>query len=145
MKLLSLLKMKNALSEILQNFPVNLAYLFGSHADGTQTKNSDVDIALVTKEDIDTLTIFRTEMKIAAQLDKSLKSSFDVRFINKAPLGVKGKIITHGKLLYCFDEDFRISFETWVRMRYFDFIPALQSMREIYFSSIKTGGLIGQA
>lgn len=142
MNLLALSKMKQTFYDILHNSPVNLAYLFGSYADGTHTKDSDIDIALVTKEAFDKLTMFRKEIKIAAQLDKRLNNSFDVRFINDAPLEVKGNIVTHGKLLYCSDEDFRISFETRVRMRYFDYIPALRSMRETYFVSIKNGGLI---
>jgi len=41
------------------------------------------------------------------------------------------------------DENLRISFETFIRDRYFDYLPALRSMRRIYFTSIKDGGLIG--
>lgn len=131
------------LSEILAKFPVGLAYLYGSYGKGTQSSNSDIDIALVLKKNLNQLERLKVEMQIAPLMDKKFKSKFDIRCINNAPLRVKGEIITTGQLIYCSDEKFRISFETFIRDRYFDFLPTLRSMRRIYFTSIKSGGLIG--
>ncbi|MFW6128868.1 MAG: type VII toxin-antitoxin system MntA family adenylyltransferase antitoxin [Candidatus Aminicenantaceae bacterium] len=131
------------LSDIFTKFPVGIAYLYGSYANGTQSINSDIDIALVFKNNLSPLKRLKIEMQIASILEKKFQSKFDIRGINDAPLRVKGEIITHGQLIYCSDENFRISFETFIRDRYFDFLPILHSMRRIYFTSIKTGGLIG--
>lgn len=131
------------LSDILSDFPVGMAYLYGSSIKGTQNTNSDIDIALVFKNNLSQLEILKIELQIASLLDKKFQSKFDIRCINNAPLRVKGEIITSGRLIFCSDENFRITFETSIRDRYFDFLPAIRSMRRIYFDSIKTGGLIG--
>lgn len=131
------------LSEILAKFPVGLAYLYGSYVKGTQSSNSDIDIALVLKKNLKPLERLKVEMQVASLMDKKFQSKFDIRCIDNAPLRVKGEIITRGQLIYCSDENFRISFETFIRDRYFDFLPSLHSMRRIYFTSIKSGGLIG--
>ena len=136
-------KLRKHIGEIFLDCPVGMAYLYGSYAKGTPNENSDVDIALVVTENMSQNKMLKMEMKIGALLDKKFKTCFDIRCINDAPLRVKGEIITSGQLLYCSDEHFRITFETYVRDRYFDFLPALRMMRKVYFTSIKTGGLIG--
>jgi predicted nucleotidyltransferase len=131
------------LSYILTNFPVVMAYLYGSYVKGTHDINSDIDIALVLENNLNQLKILKIELQIAVLLDKKYQSKFDIRCINNAPLRVKGEVVTSGRLIYCSNENFRISFETFIRDRYFDFLPAIRSMRRIYFDSIKTGGLVG--
>lgn len=131
-------------AEIAENLPISIAYFYGSFLDETFNKNSDVDIALVFKEPPDKLRLFKMEMKITDLLDRKFKIPFDVRTINDAPLKVKGEIITHGELIYCTDEEFRVDFETHYRSRYFDFLPTLRAMREVYLESVKTGGLVGK-
>ncbi len=118
MKSITLSQLRKHFAKATQNFPVSMAYVYGSYADGTFTKNSDIDIALVIKESMEKLALIRMEMKIAARLDKLFGFSFDIRCINDAPLKTKGEIITCGKLVYCSNEDFRVSFETWIRSRY---------------------------
>ena len=131
--------------KIAKDLPISIAYLYGSFLDDTFNKFSDIDIALVIKDLPDKHQQMQLEMKIMALLDQRFKMPFDIRTINTAPLKVKGEVVTHGKLIYCADEAFRVSFETYVRDRYFDFLPTLNSMREVYLSSVKSGGLIGQA
>ena len=132
-------------SKIVEDLPISIAYLYGSFLDDTFNKLSDIDIALVMKDPPDKHQLIQLEMKITALLDQRFKMPFDVRTINNAPLKVRGEIVTHGELIYCVDEEFRVSFETYVRDRYFDFLPSLHSMREVYLDSVKSGGLIGQA
>jgi len=132
-------------SKIAKDLPISMAYLYGSFLDDTFNKFSDIDIALVIKDLPDKHQQMQLEMKITALLDQRFKMPFDVRTINTAPLKVKGEVITYGKLIYYADEAFRVSFETYVRDRYFDFLPTLHSMRKVYLSSVKSGGLIGQA
>ncbi len=132
-------------SEIVLDLPVSMAYLYGSFLDDTFNKFSDIDIAILIEDLPDKHQQLQLEMKIAALLDQRFKKPFDIRAVNNAPLKVKGEVVTRGKLIYCRDEAIRISFETYVRDRYFDFLPTLNSMRKVYLSSVKSGGLIGQA
>jgi len=131
-------------SKIAEDSPISTAYLYGSFLDDTFNKFSDIDIALVLRDLPDKHQQIQLEMRITALLDQRFKKPFDIRTINNAPLKVKGEVVTHGKLIYCIDEAFRVSFETYVRDRYFDFLPTLNSMRKDYLSSVKSGGLIGQ-
>lgn len=131
-------------SKIAEKLPISMAYLYGSFLDDTFNKFSDIDIALILKDLPDKHQQMQLEMKITALLDKRFTKPFDVRTINNAPLKVKGEVVTHGKLIYCVDEEVRVDFETYVRDRYFDFLPTLKNMREIYLSSVKSGGLLGQ-
>ncbi|MFC2157869.1 nucleotidyltransferase domain-containing protein [Acidobacteriota bacterium] len=130
--------------KIAEDMQISMAYLYGSFLDDTFNKFSDIDIALVIKDLPDKQQLMQLEMKLTALLDKRFKTPFDVRTINDAPLKVKGEVVTHGKLIYCADEEFRVNFETYIRDRYFDFLPTLNFMREVYLSSVKSGGLIGQ-
>lgn len=131
-------------AEIAENLPVSIAYLYGSFLDETFHQDSDIDIALVFKEPPEKLQLFKMEMKVTDLLDRKFKIPFDVRTINDAPLKVKGEIITHGELIYSSDEEFRVDFETYIRSRYFDYLPALRSLRDVYLDSVKSGGLIGK-
>jgi predicted nucleotidyltransferase len=142
-KMLNIKEFQPYLTDILASFPVGMAYLYGSYAKGIQNQDSDIDIALVLKDNQSPFKTLKIEMQVGALLDKKFQSEFDIRCINNAPLRVKGEIVTRGRLIYCSDEDFRISFETFIRARYFDFLPAILSMRRVYFMSIKSGGLIG--
>lgn len=129
---------------IAEDTPISMAYLYGSFLDDSIRTFRDIDIALVIKNMQEKRHLFRLEMQTAVCLDERLKLTFDVRTINEAPLRVKGEIVTNGDLIYCEDEEFRVEFETYVRDMYFDFLPSLRLMRDIYFDSIKTGGFIGQ-
>jgi hypothetical protein len=120
-------------ANIAAETPISIAYLHGSYLDHTFNKSSDIDIALVMKEHVD-----------KHLLDHKFRIPFDVRTIDDAPLKVKGEVVTYGKMIYCADDEFRVDFETFVRDRYFDFLPTLHAMREVYFDSIKSGGLLGQ-
>lgn len=137
-------KIADIFFEIAEDFSISIAYLYGSFLDDTFNKFSDIDIALVLKNLPDKHQQMKLEMEITTLLDRRFRKPFDIRTINNAPLKVKGEVVTHGKLIYCVDEEFRVDFETYVRDMYFDFLPALHSMRENYFSSVKSGGLIGQ-
>lgn len=131
-------------SKIAKDLPISMAYIYGSFLDDTFNKFSDIDIALVLEELPDKHRQMQLEMKITALLDKRFRMPFDIRAINNAPLKVKGEVVTQGELIYCADEEFRIDFETYVRDMYFDFLPSLKNMKEVYLSSVKSGGLVGQ-
>ena len=115
--------------------PVALAYLHGSQASGHATPLSDVDVAIVTEQELPPRDRLRLELTLETALVAVLGRDVDVRVINRAPLAVRGKVVQTGVLLYARDDAVRVNFETSVRDAYFDFLPVLRYHRAAYFSS----------
>jgi len=130
-------KLIGSAPDIFRGSPVVFAYLYGSHATGLAHSFSDVDIGihvpgLPAENSLD------LEMSLALTGDRVLraKSKCDVRLISRLPLAVAGEIVTSGILIYCSDHKARISYETRVRMAYFDFIPFLKKYQQTYLMRI---------
>ena len=91
---------------ILETIPVEKIYLFGSHANGTPTNDSDLDIYVIMKDDTP-LPEIEAEQKIAlafigrktmpADILVSKKSRFQRRLT--APT-LEREVATKGMLLY---------------------------------------------
>jgi predicted nucleotidyltransferase len=129
---------------ILEREPVGLAYLYGSAATGETTPLSDLDIALVSDEDLsphDRLTlILRVQLGL---LDLCEIANADVRIINDAPLVLQGRVVSDGILVYARDDRERIDFEVTTRLRYFDYRPVHDRLQEAFFASLRERGLDG--
>ena len=133
-------------AEVVTSRPVRLAYLFGSAATGQMTPFSDVDIALVVNEDH---TFKHSRLQFELEIEDELAArcelnQIDVRVINAAPLLLRGKVVTHGRLLFARSVDMRLDFETRTRMEYFDFLPAAEFYRTAFFENLRQRGLSGQ-
>jgi len=126
-----------------QHPPIALAYLYGSTARGRTTTFSDVDIALMLFENsITPLERLRFELMIEDVLAADCQlSNADVHVINDAPLVVQGQVLTDGQLLFSRDEAFRIDFEVYTRLQYFDFLSFAKSHREVFFEQPLREGL----
>jgi len=137
--------LRTCLSGILIDFPVMLAYLYGSTATGRATPFSDVDIALVMNEDhFDPADRLILELEIEDQIVSACDMrEVDVRIINDAPIMLQGEVVTDGILLFSQDEEFRVEFETSTRSKYFDFLPVANLHREAFFERIRMRGLHG--
>lgn len=132
--------LKQHLPDILRDRPVLLAYAYGSVAAGCPTPLSDVDIALVLAPDcgLDAYQRFMLELEIEAEIEKGCGiQNADVRSINEAPVGVQGRVVTSGRLLYAKDDNYRVAYEVRTRKCYFDFQPVLAMMREAYFAHLE--------
>lgn len=128
------------LFEILQDRPVAMAYLYGSMTSGSTTPFSDIDIALVLKPgcDLDPYGRLMLELALEAELERCCGiANADVRCIDAAPLRVQGRVLTEGILLYCADDNFRVTYETQTRKSYFDFQPVLTMMRQARFAHLE--------
>ena len=98
-------KMDNIKESILKNVPAKYIYLFGSYAYGNPTEESDIDIYLVTPDNVgNTLEIYSRIM-----VDLSLKKIFFVDLLlNRESIFNKRKIenileetiFQKGKLIY---------------------------------------------
>lgn len=129
---------------LLQNQPVDLAYLYGSAALGRATPLSDVDIALVASELPPPHARLKLMLSLQLDIDEQCDiSNADVRVINDAPLILRGKVVTEGILIYERDPSIRVAFETDTRMRYFDYLPVYRRWQEEFLAEIRERGLYG--
>ena len=96
----------------LQNLNVNKVILFGSYAKGTQSKDSDIDLLVVTNDDFVFESFaekMKTKIKIAKALD-SLRKHADIDLIvHTKPMyekflqmnsGFKKEIMSSGSIIY---------------------------------------------
>ena len=139
---LSVESLSAQLTEILLPYPIVLAYLYGSVATGRVTPLSDVDIALVVDETRFSLSErLRLELTVAGKIaDRFDLADPDVRAINDAPVPFRGQVVAEGKLLFAADEAARVEFESKALDDCFDFRPADDFLREMFFDSLLNGG-----
>jgi len=137
-------RLRQALSAILKDRLVKLAYLYGSVASGFTTSSSDMDIALVTDQEMTPLEHLHLISAVELELVEHWGvRRADVRVINDAPLVFRGRVVCEGILLFARDEATRIEFETTTRDEYFDYLPVHRRLQEAFFADLRKRGLHG--
>jgi hypothetical protein len=132
--------LKAELPGILASYPVMLAYLYGSVAEGYAMPASDVDIALVFDPScrLDAYERMQIELDVADRIETGCGfAEADVRGINDAPLKAQGAVLTKGVLVYSRNEELRVEYEVRTRKLYFDFQPVLRMMQDAYFEHLE--------
>lgn len=99
--------------------PVELAYLFGSYARGTENSNSDIDVALLFKQKYAEREELLIMGRIIDEGEKFFKQKIDVVSLENASLLLKYEVISEGIVLK--DSPQRGSFESLVLREYFGF------------------------
>ena len=113
---------KHIKTVLAQHPEVELAILYGSFAQGKETAQSDIDLAIASKRII--LTEERVE--IAIQISKKLKREVDIVDLNQSNGVLLKEILTKGKVLLG-DQDSALYFQLLKKHLYFqaDFMPTL--------------------
>lgn len=125
---------------ILKDYPyIAAAYLFGSHVSGKSGSMSDVDIAILLK---DNAPKGRELIHEEDYLSYRIAQVLGVRELDLVDLNSQGLIFQHNvlkisMLIYDADTDFRVKFVTRVLSHYCDFEPTLRFMDEYYFEGYK--------
>ncbi|MEA2038955.1 MAG: nucleotidyltransferase domain-containing protein [Thermodesulfobacteriota bacterium] len=96
-----------------------LAYVFGSFNDSDTF--SDIDIAVLTDEDMDSYLDFEFNLEI--EIEDIVNYPMDVRVINNAPLSFCQNVIRHGRVILEKDANMRADFMGKILKEYFDFAP----------------------
>ncbi len=97
-------------------------YLFGSRAQGEGDHLSDVDLAVLLREDLPKETLWRLEERLAVEISERLENrNLDFVVLNLAPLVAQFEVISTGRLLLSNDEVRRTDYEVAVMTEWWDF------------------------
>lgn len=125
----------NKVIEILnEEFSPIVIYLFGSAARSQLREDSDIDIAFLTENDIDSYVCF---MK-AQELADIFKREVDLINLNTSSTVFKAQVVGTGKNIYCSDDNKRMYFE----MRALKEYALLNEEREVILNKIKERGSV---
>lgn len=104
---------------------VQLAYLFGSQAEGKTSALSDIDIAVLFNSDADDDAHRRLFSKLAGVLNTY---EIDLVDLGGAPPLLQHHVISHGRLLLERDHAVKVRFERDAMLRYFDTAPLREAL-----------------
>jgi len=116
------------------------AYLFGSVAKGKARPRSDIDIAVLLREGLDSFKRFERRLRLMADLEALCHREVDVVVLNDAPLVLQNQVLRYGKLLYERDRRARIAFEVKSRKMYHDWKPWMEFYYRSLVRELKEGG-----
>lgn len=105
------------------------AWLFGSRAAGRARADSDVDVAVLMRDDPPS-TLEGMSFDIAAALEDQLEIPVDLVVLNRAPVELVHFVLGGGELVYETDAARRVAFEVRARAEYFDLKPILDEYRQ---------------
>jgi predicted nucleotidyltransferase len=132
--------MLKRLKDIFKDYPyIASAYLFGSQVSGKRGPMSDVDIAILLKDNAPKGRDLIHKMDyLAYRIEGALKAKeVDLIEINRQGLIFVHNVLKTGRLIYDADPDFRIRFVTRVISDYCDFEPTLRFMDNYYFEGYR--------
>lgn len=118
---------------ILEKIECETIILFGSYARGTQNQESDIDIAIKPKKEINKKEIFY----LAQEIEETIKFEIDLVNLNDIGDGFRYEILMNGKSLYCEDE---FKFELYKLDMYREYLE-LNESRKTIIDEIKEGGI----
>ena len=126
--------MKNKdLMAVFKRNKVSFAYLFGSQADGSFSKDSDVDIAVMLPFEMKKEERFDLRLNLMGEISKILKKKVDVAVLNDIrSLYFKYIIIKEGRIIYKKTDLSPADFESKTLGIYFDFRPFLENYNKAY-------------
>jgi hypothetical protein len=105
------------------------AYLFGSAARGEDRPGSDLDVAVLFRDD-PPRTLAGLHLDLADRLTGALGGRrVDLVVLNRAPVDLVHRVLRDGVLLLERDRSARIRFEVRARNEYFDLLPHLERYR----------------
>ena len=129
------------LEQCLRRHPeIIAAYVFGSAVSGKLTPMSDIDVALVLREQIP----FARELEISSALldvvQKNFKREGDIRFLNRVrDLPFLHEVLSTGKLIYEAERDLHRAYVARIVIAYLDFLPFFKKAVHNYLGSLKRG------
>jgi predicted nucleotidyltransferase len=128
------------LKEIFKDYPyIASAYLFGSYASGKVNPMSDLDIAILLKDNASKGRELIHKMDYMAYgIEKALQTKeVDLIELNNKGLIFQYNVLRTGKLIYDADPLFRRNFVTRLITTYCDFEPTIRFIKRFHLQGIK--------
>ena len=114
---------------------ITAAYLFGSYAKGKNHPLSDIDIAVLLKENMD---FFQKKLDLIETASETLSTDeFDLVILNQASPGLAFEILNNGKILVNKNENLRIEFLLKNAKKYMDTYPLRKLSEDFLIKRIK--------
>ena len=120
--------------QVLRDAGVVVAWVFGSRATGRATPSSDIDVA-VCAEDGRAMGLLELS-RLERALDTLLEGPADVTDFGTAPLELRARIVTEGRVLCSDDEPLRVRLTVDTQSRWEDLRPALREMDRAYLAAV---------
>lgn len=118
-------KIKEILKQYFKKHPeIEVAYIFGSVAQGKENPLSDIDIAIIINPQQINEKMYRYGYKaeVLSDLIKLLKTNnVDLVILNEADILLRHRVLYFGKLIYSKNEKKRIEFQVDTINKYNDF------------------------
>lgn len=115
---------------------VQAAYLFGSHATGKDNKLSDLDLAILLKEEKNQPEI---KLKILKELTELGYDNIDLVILNNLSIVAKYEVVKHNNLLYASENFEPTSYFSLTIRKYLDFKPFLKVQQKYLKERILNG------
>lgn len=118
-----------------KKLPIKLVYLFGSFAKGKESIKSDIDIAVLLKEDVyskDPICIFGNIQSFARKLERIIKREVDIHILNRASLNFSYVVVTTGIPIYTSSRIELYKYQNKILGMFFDFIPFFEKYLTAY-------------
>jgi hypothetical protein len=117
------------------------AYIFGSVAAGKAHKFSDVDVALLLVEGVDSLKAWDIVLEAMGEAETAFKRRADVQSLQTAPIVFRYLVFKHGQLIFDRAAHVRARFEARTYLEYFDLKPYLVEYDQALFKRIRKRGM----
>ncbi len=119
---------------------VDAGYIFGSYSAGRVRSKSDIDIAVLLSNTIDSRDYGHIKLSIINDLTELLSfDRIDVVVLNIAPPLLAHEVIKKGTLLFSKDDAKRINYTTTATIRYLDTIYLREVQDRILHDKIRSG------
>ena len=117
------------------------AYIFGSVAAGKAHKFSDVDVALLLAESVDSMKAWDIVLEAMGEAEQAFKRRADVQSLQTAPIVFRYLVFKHGQLIFDRAPRQRASLEARTYLEYFDLKPYLEMYDQALFRRIREKGM----
>jgi len=135
-----MLELQNKISTIIDTittqYPKTLAiYLFGSTVTGKTNTTSDIDLAVLFEDPVNSYTLWNTAQDLAISLNQDV----DLIDLKQASTVLAFEIIHSSKLIYCKDKDTVSLFENRI---YAEYLRLQERLVDLYQAAKERGGII---
>jgi hypothetical protein len=129
--------LKRVVKDLFKNRKeIQLAYLYGSYAKGTQTEFSDIDIGVVIKEKFEGDPLYFAELSSEIEKKFNYKINVDLRILNNTTPRFLFQVLNNSIVLFVRNRRYMYEFELKVLSMYQEIKPMLDMYDKIYIREV---------